>query len=151
MSNRPIMAIDLDGVLGPHISSLFTSIKPYDGAVETIAHLKTKYELHIVTARHLFVRKQTRSWLNKYFPNTFSGVHFVHYYTPLGPRSLKSVICKRIGAKIILDDKYSNAIDCAKNGITVFLYGSYHAAIKNHLPKGVTWTKDWKAVIDEVM
>lgn len=150
MKTKQIIAIDLDGVLGPHMSAIFTNIRPYVGSVEAMQRLSNRYELHVVTARYPLVRRQTRRWLKKYFPGIFTGIHFVHYSTPIGPRSLKSKICKRIGADYIIDDKLSNAEDCARNNIKVYLFGIYHTLIKDRLPAGVTWVKDWEAVFREL-
>ena len=151
MSAKTIIAIDLDRVLGPHSSALFPAMKQYNGAIEAIAKLKQKYDLHVITARHPFFKQRSIDWINRFFPKVFNGIDFVYYITPFGPRSAKSQICKRIGATIILDDKISNARDCAKNGIKVYLYGMHNYHRRNHLPKGITWVKDWPAVLKELL
>jgi 5'(3')-deoxyribonucleotidase len=151
MPAKEIIAIDLDRVLGPYRSAVFTSIKPYDGAVEAIAKIKQKYDLYIITARHPVFKKATSRWIAKFFPNTFRGIDFVHYKTPFGPKGLKSQICKRIGAQVILDDKMSNALDCAKHGIRVYLFGIHNLHRRAHLPDGITWVKDWSVVLEELL
>jgi len=151
MSEKQTIAIDLDRVLGSHATAVFTSIKPYDGAIEAIAKLKQKYDLHIITARHPFFKRSTIRWINKFFPNTFKGIDFVYYKTPFGPRSLKSQICQKVGAKIILDDKMSNALDCARHGIKVYLFGIHNLHKRNNLPDGITWVKDWSIVLKELL
>jgi 5'(3')-deoxyribonucleotidase len=151
MSKKTIIAVDLDRVLGPHSSALFPSIRPYAGSIEAIAKLKKKYELHVITARHPFFKQRSIDWVNKFFPGIFNGIDFVYYKTPFGPRSLKSQICKRIGAKIILDDKMSNAVDCAKHGVRVYLFGIQNMHRRNHLPKNITWVKDWSVVLEELL
>lgn len=151
MPNKKIIAIDVDRVLGPYISAAFMSVKPYDGAIEGVAKLKQKYDLQIVTARHPLFKKATVKWVKKYFPNDFMAIDFVRYKTPFGPKGLKSDICKRIGAEIILDDKMSNALDCSGQGIRVYLFGSHNLRRRNHLPQGITWVKDWSVVVSELI
>lgn len=151
MQNKKTIAIDLDRVLGPYVSAVFMSVKPYDGAIEAITKLKQKYTLQIVTARHPLFKRSTIRWIRKYFPNDFKDIDFVHYKTPFGPKSPKSKICKRIGAEIILDDKMSNAIDCSSNGIRVYLFGNHNLRQRNHLPTGITWVKDWSVVVKELI
>ena len=151
MATKQIIAIDLDKVLGPHSSAVFSFMKPYKGAVEAIAKIKQKYDLYVITARHPFFKQRTIDWINEYFPDTFTGIDFVYYKTPFGPRSSKSQICKRIGAKIILDDKMSNALDCAKHDIKAYLYGIQNFPRRNHLPKGITWVRDWSAVLKALL
>jgi 5'(3')-deoxyribonucleotidase len=149
--NKKIIAIDVDRVLGPYISAVFTSIKPYDGAIEAIAKLKQKYDLQVITARHPFFKKATIRWINKYFPNDFTDIDFVHYKTPFGPKNHKSEICKRVGAEIILDDKMSNALDCSSFGIRVYLFGKHNLRRRNNLPKGISWVRDWSDVVSELI
>jgi len=151
MPEKEIIAIDLDRVLGPYRSAIFKSTKPYDGAIEAIARIKQKYDLHIITARHPLFKRNTKRWIKKFFPNTFRGIDFVHYKTPIGPMGLKSEICKRIGARVILDDKMSNALDCAGHGIKVYLFGLHNLHRRENLPDGITWVKDWSVVLKELI
>ena len=151
MPNKKIIAIDVDRVLGPYISAVSISVKPYDGAIEAVAKLKQKYDLQVITARHPLFKRATIKWIKKYFPSDFTAIDFVHYKTPFGPKSLKSEICKRIGAEIILDDKMTNALDCSSRGIRVYLFGNHNLHRRNHLPEGVTWVKDWSVVVKELI
>jgi 5'(3')-deoxyribonucleotidase len=151
VSNKKIIAIDVDRVLGPYVSAVFMSVKPYNGAIDGVTKLRQKYDLQIITARHPFFRRATIRWIRKYFPDDFTAIDFVHYKTPFGPRNRKSAICKRIGAEIILDDKMSNAIDCSDSGIKVYLFGNHNIHRRNHLPDGVTWVKDWSDVVNELI
>lgn len=151
MANKKIIAIDVDRVLGPYISAVFMSVKPYDGAIDAISKLKLKYDLRVVTARHPFFKRATKRWIKKYFPSDFTSVDFIHYKTPFGPRNHKSDICRQIGAQIILDDKMSNATDCLKHGIRVYLFGNHNLRRRNHLPEGIIWAKDWSMVLDELI
>jgi uncharacterized HAD superfamily protein len=151
MVNKPTIAIDVDRVLGPHISAILSSTKPLDGAVQGINRLSKKYRLVIVTARHPFLKRRTIKWLNYNFPSVFEKIIFVSYRTYFQPYEKKSVICEKIGAKILLDDKMHNAIDCSNNGIKVYLFGNYNWRLNEVLPKNIIRTKDWAKVVEELL
>jgi uncharacterized HAD superfamily protein len=122
-------------------SPYFTEkLLPVDAEAFTYLRLlKEKYELHIVTARNSKVEMLTRTWISKHYPGIFSDFHFGNYFMTaeevaerlargalhIARKRSKAEICKTIGARLLIDDHFDYAIDCAKSNIPVILFGNY--------------------------
>ena len=151
MKERKIIAVDLDGVLGSHLTAILKYIKPINGSQEAIDRLKQNYELRVVTARYPLFRHSSIEWINRNFNDCFKSIEFVKYKTPFGPRTSKAVICKQIGATIIIDDKLRNAVDCSKAGIMVYFFGEDNNLGDDVLAKDIIKVKDWQAVLKQLV
>lgn len=93
----------------------FKKIEPVIGSIAGINCLiKVGHCLFIVTTRPTFLEDATRSWLSKYFPQKFEEVYF-------SPENQKSAICQKIGAAVLIDDDFGNALECAQQEIPVIL------------------------------
>jgi uncharacterized HAD superfamily protein len=106
------------------------------------------YFPHFVTARPETLEKETRDWLKKYFKDLEFPVYFTHRDAGM-PSLKKSEICKSIGAEILIDDYIENALDCAENGIKVFLMDAPWNQTGS-LPDNVVRVKSWKEVISKL-
>jgi 5'(3')-deoxyribonucleotidase len=96
-------------------------ILPVKGSQLGVMKLALDYDIHLVTGRDTKSIIDTNKWLLQYFPQTFLPLEEFtgHYYNnkPL----LKSEVCKKLNAKIIIEDDLEHAIDCLNNGLTVIL------------------------------
>lgn len=96
---------------------------PMVGAVEAVKNLKHFHELHIITAKPEDLRERTLKWLDKYFLDMFSGVHFANHLGG-GPRRSKGEVAKEFGIEIFVEDALKNAEDVASYDIPVLLFDS---------------------------
>lgn len=128
---------------------LLERIKPAKGAIEGIKKLiEMGFVPHFVTARPKTIEKETREWLKKHFKNIDFPIHFTHPASGK-PKLKKSEICKSIGAKILIDDHMENALDCAENGITVYLIDAPWNQSES-LPENVIRVKSWKEILNRI-
>lgn len=127
------------------ISTYFKeTIGPVFGAVEAMSILKNHFDLHVVTSRQFVIEDITRSWILKYFPNTFINIHFGNHYAREGGSISKPELCRRIGAQLLIDDSAKYANECAAVGLPVILFGDYawnrglpvHSA---HITRAPSW------------
>lgn len=123
-------------------------IEPIKGSFEGINKLLKKgYQLEIITARPSTYRDATVEWVTKHFPKKFDQIHFA--FNPYNKDSepvTKAQICKKIGARVLIDDNIDNALDCAKNGIKVLLMDAPWNQVED-LPKGIIRVKSWKEIV----
>jgi uncharacterized HAD superfamily protein len=92
------------------------TISPIAGSFRAIEELKMKgHELYIITGRGDKHIEQTELWIRNNFPNVFDGI----YYTN---SQMKSETCKNNGVKVLIDDNPEVALECAKDGIRVFIF-----------------------------
>lgn len=128
---------------------LLERIEPSEGAVEGIKKLlEMGYSPHFVTARPETLKEETINWLKKYFKDMEFPVYFTHREAGM-PSLKKSEICKSIGAEILIDDYIENALDCAENGIKVFLMDAPWNQTGS-LPANVIRVKSWKELITKI-
>jgi 5'(3')-deoxyribonucleotidase len=105
-------------------SKHFTTLQPIPHAFESLLKLKCIFDLHIVTARQNSVEHQTRAWLQHFFPNIFTEVHFGNHYSTVVKSRTKAEICKEINAVLLVDDSLSHAVNCSSEGVPVILFGN---------------------------
>jgi 5'(3')-deoxyribonucleotidase len=126
-------------------------IKPVKGSLKGVDQLLRKgYFLEIITARPSMYKEATINWVNQHFPKRFNQIHFS--FNPYNKNSediTKAEICKRIGAKVLIDDNIVNAFDCAKNGIKVFLMDMPWNQVED-LPEGIIRVKSWEEIIKKL-
>ncbi len=94
--------------------------EPVSGSIDATLELSIQYELHIITARHSRTRVKTQKWIDRHFPQVFSGLHFTNHFEN-GAR-LKSEVCREIGARLLFDDSLANSKDVASDGMTGILF-----------------------------
>jgi 5'(3')-deoxyribonucleotidase len=128
---------------------LLERVEPAPGAIEGIKKLIEKgYAPHFVTARPETLKKETKLWLKKHFKDIDFPVFFTHQASGM-PSLKKSEICKTIGAEILIDDYIENAIDCAQNGIRVFLVDAPWNQTDG-LPENVVRVKSWEEITSKL-
>ncbi|MFT7644574.1 MAG: putative HAD superfamily protein [Candidatus Paceibacteria bacterium] len=118
------------------------TIKPIDDIQSNILELSKIYDLQIVTSRWDTLDQVTQNWVDKWFPETFSAIHFVNKH-PSEKRQSKSPVCKNIGALALIDDALHNVTDAAESGLMAILMD--RPWNQGQLPAGVvrvhTWTE----------
>lgn len=125
---------------------LLEQLKPIQGSQSGMKKLiKMGFEPHLVTARPQIIEEETRKWLSAHFKGIDLPIHFTHPGTGASHHFKKSEICKEIGAEILIDDHIENALDCAENGIKVFLMDAPWNK-QEDLPEGVVRVKSWKEI-----
>lgn len=124
---------------------LLERIKPVKGAIQGIKKLiQLGFTPKLLTARPKIIEKETRKWLDIHFKGIDLQLYFAR---DIQDRFInKSIVCKRIGAKIIIEDHIDNALDCAENGITVYLMDAPWNQTDS-LPEKVIRVKSWREII----
>jgi len=90
------------------------TILPMKGSQDALKKLATQHELHIITSRPLSVSTLTLEWLNDFFPDLFTSIHFTNDWL-LQPElnKLKADICIELAIDIMIEDYYPYAQACA--------------------------------------
>lgn len=126
------------------VLSLLERLKPIKGAHQGIKKLiELEYVPHLLTARTKVTEKETRKWLDIHFKGIDLPLHFARDERDKFKK--KSIVCKEIGAKIIIEDHIDNALDCAENGIKVYLIDAPWNQ-SDDLPKNVIRVKSWREI-----
>lgn len=130
-------------------SDYFKNIQPIPGALETMNHLKERgHNLFVVTGRILRLTQKTEDDLKKYFPNVFSGLCFANTYGTTGIKLPKSILCRKLNSRIIIDDDLIHINECSNAGIKVLAYDCpWNQEV---LPENATRVYNWKQVKDNI-
>lgn len=101
----------------------FDRVMPIKGAVEGINRLSEKHELILITARPHRIEHKTHAWLQKHFHGKFNKILHTNLVSSKNEtRKKKSQVCKEEGISAMIDDAPDYAIDCASEGIQVYLF-----------------------------
>lgn len=101
----------------------FRKIPPLDNSIPSLRKLKDEGAiLHAITGRRNSALNSTMEWINTYFPDFFTSIHFTNSYCLEGKSEKKSKICKDLGVTVIIEDHITHALDCAENDIRVLLF-----------------------------
>ncbi|MCK9467248.1 MAG: hypothetical protein M0P94_02875 [Candidatus Absconditabacterales bacterium] len=127
-------------------AGLWNKINPVVGAKTKLKEFKRKgYKLHVVTARHFLLRFATGVWLYINYKHIFDSVEFANFFTRFSTK--KSEICKKLGANIIIEDNLENAIECANEGIKVYLIDKpWNQNYDKKKHKGITKVSSWSEI-----
>lgn len=126
----------------------YSNGQPIDGSVDAIKKLRSKFRLVLITARNDFYRGHTESFIEKHFSGLFDELRYTHEIETPELTIPKHVICKSIGAKVLIDDHLHNVIECVEAGIHSILFGDYPWNKTDMLPQGITRCKDWQEVLE---
>lgn len=105
-------------------SSLYRSLPLLPNAAESVLRLSSKHTFCAVTARHQGQSEATNIFLNTYFPNIITEVHYL--YSSFGEKAYpsKMEICKEINADILIEDQFEHARECVDVGLPVLLFST---------------------------
>lgn len=132
-----------------HKTDYFKNIKPVAGAQEAVKKLKENNELFIITSRQNDIIKDTREWVEKYFPNTFTEIYFTNHFSQSGKAITKSEICEKLGIEMLVEDSAPYALECLKPGRKIFLF-DYPWNRSAKLPQGIQRVHSWKEITDSI-
>ena len=91
-----------------------------------LSDLKSRFRVVGVTSRQAVLTDVTRDWIEFHFPNTFDDILLGNHFDRDGGESRsKREMCESIGARILIDDSPTHALDCAAGGMTTVLFGMY--------------------------
>lgn len=97
---------------------------PMAGAIEALTSLKQSYSLTIVSARDPQTLISSTDWVAKYFPELFDDI-ILGIGNPMaqGRVQSKTEVCLNLGARLLIDDQLVHALEAARAGIPVLLFG----------------------------
>jgi uncharacterized HAD superfamily protein len=123
---------------------------PIQGSIPALSLLSEHYDIFIVSARGPELLGHTIEWLMQHYPKIFSGVYFAEYWleSEESERWTKSMLCKKIGAGVLIEDSLKYAKECSDEGIRVLLFGNYPWNQAQELPAGVSRAVDWQAAVE---
>lgn len=127
------------------------TLNPLPATKRTLLQLKRRFDLQVVSSRQHFLDEATKTWLDKHFPETFSGVLFGNHYGTSGEQRSKVDMCRDIGAVAIIDDSLKYARELSEAGIPCVLFGKYAwngglAETQEELPKQIVRAYTWNGV-----
>lgn len=128
----------------------FKNLQPYAGSIEAIDYLKRMgNELFVITGREIFLKEITNEWIEKYYPNKFSGVFFARHPYVKTEGKTKAQICSELKVDLYIDDDDSSAKSCAVVVENVLLYD--HLWNQNALlPRNIHRVYSWQEIVDFV-
>ncbi len=112
--------IEMERMYEFYFSDYFKKILPVEGSESGIKELKKDYDLFVITARSDSISKETISWLENYFPNSFKDVLFTNHYEK--DSKSKGDVCLDLNIDILIDDNLDNVYDCLDKGKEVLLF-----------------------------
>ncbi len=126
----------------------FRNLQPIKDSQKTTSYLSRENHLAIITARTEHVKSQTYEWIQKFFPDVFSDIHFAkNIYSTGEPRPTKSEFCLDNKYEIMIEDDLNHANSCAEKGIDAILLnypwneeGKTHPAVKR--------AENWYGILD---
>ncbi|MBI5229280.1 hypothetical protein HY991_04155 [Candidatus Micrarchaeota archaeon] len=132
-----------------HKTHYFHEIQPVEGAVEGVRELKEEHELVVITSRQYGIEKETRVWVQKTFPDAFSGVYFTNDFSKDGLRSKsKKDFCKELGIDLLVEDHLNYAKECVADGVRVLLLDCPWN--KRERPQKVSRVYSWKEIVERI-
>ena len=131
-----------------HLSPYGLDLPTVKGAYEVLKKLKKNNELYIITARNDDIRKDTEEWVNKNYPNIFTGIYFTNHFANNSATTTKRKVCDDLDIDIFIDDNLQYVIDCIKQNRKAYLM-DYPWNENGKLPEGVKRIYSWKE-IDEL-
>ncbi len=132
-----------------HKSCHFSKIKPIPGAISGIEEIKENHELIIITSRQDYIAKETRAWIEKHFPNTFTKIHFTNHFAQKGKQKSKADICVEEQIDLLIEDHPEYAVECSSRKIKVFLLDNPWNKLQK-MPKEVERVFSWQEIVKKI-
>ncbi len=98
-------------------------MQPIENVWASLTELSRRFEIHIVTNRPASRYNETWNWIYQWTPSVVSHVHFTNFWggEEHDKKRPKSVVCKEIGAKVLVEDAFKHALEASEAGIHVLL------------------------------
>jgi 5'(3')-deoxyribonucleotidase len=138
-------------------AKLFTSYDFLEDAKTVLTELSKSYKLVILTSRTVDISEDTVGWINNYFGDLFSDIHFAGIWEKLNRNEAavedvikvtKAEIGKQIGADYLIDDQPKHCIAAAEAGIKSLLFGNYGWNEGVKLVPNMVRVKNWQEVLE---
>ncbi len=124
-------------------SDFFKKMELCRGSVKAIKMLAEKNNLFIVTSRQIEWKDATEKFVKENFPDCFKGIFFAG---DIHKSSGKKKADIYDGMDIIIEDNRSHALECAKNGMKVFLFEKPWNKDIEHA--NITKVKKWDDILN---
>ena len=126
---------------------------PFREAIEAVAHLADKHELHLVTGRSQTVDMVTAEMIERYFSGIFKSVeHTGSVRQPDGSvvRRTKGEVCRQLGVDVLIDDNLDHARSVLDSGTATVLLSGEYGWNRGELMAGVTRCSNWDDVVQQI-
>lgn len=127
----------------------FDNVKPVAGSVEGIEKLSKNHKLMVITARPKNISKKTEKWLDKYFTDKFSAIHFTNSYSLQGEEIKKSELCQKLEVDVLIEDSPYNAKECISNKTKIILLDRPWNETEK-VKTGISRVYSWKEIADKI-
>lgn len=134
-----------------HCSIYFQEITPIQDSVNSIDKLSQNNQLFVITSRPCFIEKETKMWLEKFFPGKFSGIFYSSNHYSGAKGKPKSQICQELEVSALIDDSLDYIRQCPAIRIKGILFGDYPWNKNGNLPPNITRAKNWKEVLENLL
>lgn len=140
----------IDEVNDFHRIGYSSNIKPIKGAEEAIKELKKDNELFVITSRYEEVSDETRLWLEKYFPKTFSDVLFSGDFTKKIGAKTKKEYCDILGIDVMVEDSFDFAHSCLDDKRIVILLNYPWNKDRNVEGHNIIRVNTWEEIVKKI-
>jgi len=126
-------------------SDYFKNLEPIPGARDSIRRLSKFCDLYVVTSRQNVIEKETREWIEKYFPGRFKDILFGNHWGE-GKKVSKGEMCEKINADILVDDAPKYIADVCSRGMKGILFNwrlRYRWQLGFELPESAQLATNW--------
>lgn len=133
-----------------HTSGTVMTYRHFPEAKPVLARLSEDYRLILVTSRRRLIEKETRDWINQFFPGYFEDLIFAGFYddtTNKNPYAqTKAEIIRHLSVDFLIDDHPKHCIAAVKAGIPALLFGDYGWNRDIEIPQHVTRVRGWRDI-----
>lgn len=141
---------EADDIISSFLGSENLELRPVKGAAEALAQLGRDFDIVLVTARNEIFEKETVQWLRRHLSDLFRHVIFAGNPHDGRPYRAKGVICRELGAQLLIDDHPTNLMSAAECGIDGVLFGSRAWSVLDEPSTRIVPCVDWEAVLEYV-
>jgi uncharacterized HAD superfamily protein len=128
----------------------FTEMKPIAGAIRAISAISKTHKLILITARPKNTYDNTKLWINMYFPNMFTDMHYNDDWEKSSVHGNKLEIGKNANIDLLIDDAIKTVYEFATNGIPTLLFDQPWNQTDEPLPDKVIRVKNWKEIVENI-
>ena len=119
-----------------------------EGSVKGIKELARYHDLYAITGRPDRDSRDTITAIRAVYPNCFTDVQFSADYHPNASRQKKAVMCRGLGARILIEDSLKVASEfAALDGYSILLDKPWNQGSE---PKRVIRVYDWREIFETV-
>ena len=141
---------EANAIVAEFLSQDVVHLQPIAGAQKAFAELNREFTIVLVTARNGLFAPSTRQWLQSHFEGLFKDVIFAgNSHDTLIYRE-KGMICKELGAVVLIDDNPSNLQSALDYGIDALLFGAHKWNEVHALPEHTVRCDTWEEVVSHV-